>query len=159
MLTTIGTWWWANPDRPYQMVSKYSNAEDGFAACIVQFGNSSICYHLDEPATYDRLNKVLGGWNIRPSNTYFTNGDMDYWRKVSIDSDLPGAPKVEVTQEIPKCGVSPGTDKVFGYTISNATHTYDINGGNPGEVTERPKVIALFHTALREWLLCFHAKK
>jgi hypothetical protein len=108
-----------------------------------------------------RINKALGGWSVRPSNTYWSTGEYDPWRPNTPASQLPYAPKVQFTQEIPKCGVSPGKDKLFGMMIKDGGHLYDWNepGFDRPIVPDREKSQELFKQALKAWLPCFKPKK
>ncbi|USP76195.1 peptidase s28 [Curvularia clavata] len=143
---------------PTQMVSKYNSFQHQKDICKRQFPTAPARLLPDLPKC-DKIIEKLGGWTIRPSNVYWTNGDMDFRRQLSPGSDLPEAPKVEITQEIPKCGVSTGESKVFGKVLRNAVHGYDQTMGAYDNVPDIPVTQELFHQALREWLPCFHAKQ
>ncbi|KAF2089864.1 peptidase S28 [Saccharata proteae CBS 121410] len=102
-----------------------------------------------------KTNLELGGWDIRPSNTYWTGGEFDPWRPFSPLSSELSAPRPIISQEIPKCNVSTGPDEIFGYVLRKAEHCYDFHAG----VEEGAVARNYFTDALREWLKCFEPKK
>jgi hypothetical protein len=119
----------------------------------------------------DKVNVEYGGWDIRPSNVFFSGilphpsptsgnlkfcartnslgGEFDPWRTLSLLSDEPWAPKdVQLMQEIPDQGTAPPQGKVFGYLLKGAAHCYDFRTSWPDGAASR----ALFMGALRKWL-------
>lgn len=140
------------------MISKYDSPEFEQKTCRDQFSNDPHGLLPDSPQA-DQLNKELGGWSIRPSNTFWTGGDLDPWKPLTVFSQLPGAPNVQVTQDIPKCGVSPGKNTVFGQVIRGGAHAYDQSQIGYKDVPDAAAARLLFHQALKEWLPCFQAKQ
>jgi hypothetical protein len=105
----------------------------------------------------DKTNRKFGGWSIRPSNTYWSNGEFDPWRTLSPASAEPFAPKIQVTQNQPKCGAKTDENTLFGYVIENAQHCYDFRTTGsivPGGAVSRN----YFNSALTSWLGCFKPK-
>jgi hypothetical protein len=142
---------------PRQLVSKYNSLSHQKDICHRQFPDAPRSLFPEWPAT-DRTNRVFGGWTIRPSNTYWSNGEFDPWRTLSPASAEPFAPKVQVSDEVPKCGVQTSRQQLFGYVIENAQHCYDFRTTGvtaPGGVVSR----GLFDKALSGWLQCWRPKK
>ncbi|EOD43873.1 putative serine family protein [Neofusicoccum parvum UCRNP2] len=133
---------------PHQIVSKYDSLEFERDLCVRQFPTAGDL--LPEwPAAKD-LNKNLGGWDIRPSNTFWTGGEFDPWRKLSPLSDADWAPQPVLTQEAPACNVSTTSDEIFGYVLPNAEHCFDLDSTEEAFVAQK-----YFTDALTEWLKCF----
>lgn len=142
---------------PHQLVSKYNSLKHQRDICHLQFPNATAPLFPELPNT-KKTNEVLGGWSIRPSNTYWSNGEFDPWRLNSPASDLSFAPKIAMTQEIPKCGVSTGKDRLFGMVLKDAEHCFDFRTTGV-TVPDGVKSRELFKKALREWLKCYQPKK
>jgi hypothetical protein len=67
------------------------------------------------------------GWEIAPSNTFWTGGEFDPWRTLSVLSDEESSPKYAIQYDIPECGEdSRNGSKVFGHLLANAQHTFDL---------------------------------
>ncbi|EMD69703.1 hypothetical protein COCSADRAFT_76240 [Bipolaris sorokiniana ND90Pr] len=141
---------------PYQLVSKYETLESQRDACHQLFDKSPPSVFPEWPKVQE-FNKALGGWHIRPSNTYWSGGEFDPWLPTGPFSQRPGAPKVEITQEIPKCGESTGKDRLFGKLIKCGVHASDFNtpGLDYNIIPDSVKSQDLFKKALKEWLPCF----
>lgn len=143
---------------PRQLVSKYNSLQHQADICHRQFPTAPRSLL---PAWPDvaRTNRVFGGWSIRPSNTYWSNGEFDPWRTLSPASDISSAPKdVVLTQEAPRCGASTSRKELFGYVVPNAQHCYDFRTVGvtvPEGATSR----GYFTGALTEWLACFSPRK
>ncbi|ENI10418.1 hypothetical protein COCC4DRAFT_183081 [Bipolaris maydis ATCC 48331] len=144
---------------PYQLISKFNTLKLENDQCHQLFNNPPPSVFPEWPKVQE-FNQEMGGWQIRPSNTYWSSGEFDPWRPTGPLSQRPDAPKVEITQEIPKCGVSTGKDKLFGKVVEGGVHASDFNtpglGYNiiPDSVNSRD----LFIEALKEWLPCFRPK-
>jgi hypothetical protein len=104
------------------------------------------------PDTKD-LNTEFGGWTMRPSNVFWTNGEFDPWRTLSPLSGLAHAPDVEATTEVPACGCSTSQDEIFGGILPKSAHGYEF--GNSDSAKEMQK---LWTKALKTWLPCFQRK-
>ncbi|KAF2027714.1 peptidase S28 [Setomelanomma holmii] len=142
---------------PNQLVSKYNSLTHQKDICHRQFPAAPRDIFPEWPNT-DRTNRVFGGWDIRPSNTYWSNGEFDPWRTLSPASAEPFAPKgVRLFQDAPECGKSTSKKELFGYVIANAQHCYDFRTTGvtaPGGVISR----GYFTAALTKWLKCFAPK-
>ncbi|EZF33415.1 hypothetical protein H109_00673 [Trichophyton interdigitale MR816] len=137
------------PQHP--ILSKYQTIKYNQDFCYRQFPTGVKSGYLPVRPQTEKTNRATKGWNMRPSNVYWSGGQYDPWNTLSPLSTEPFAPRVKVSQEIPKCNVSTGPRKIFGYLIPNAQHVYDFRTYfKPGEVSRN-----LFHSALEEWLPCF----
>lgn len=145
---------------PNQLVSKYNSLQHQHDICHRQFPTAPRSLLPDWPNTA-RTNAVFGGWTIRPSNTYWSNGEFDPWRTLSPASAEPFAPRVNVQSDrIPKCGSETSRKELFGYVLPNAQHCYDFRTVGvvaPGGVGEKSR--GVFKDALGTWLKCFKPKK
>jgi hypothetical protein len=143
---------------PQQLVSKYNSLEHQRDICHRQFPNAPKSLFPEWPNTA-RTNKVFGGWDIRPSNTYWSNGEFDPWRTLSPASAEPFAPKdVKVIQDVPKCGQKTSRNELFGMVLRDAEHCFDFRTVGltvPDGAVSRN----LFRKALSEWLQCYKPKK
>ncbi|KAL4867623.1 hypothetical protein BDV12DRAFT_118107 [Aspergillus spectabilis] len=102
------------------------------------------------------LNKEFGGWTIRPSNAFFTAGEFDPWRTLTLLSTEGFAPQgITITSEIPECGVQTAANTVFGYVGPNEYHCFDFRVDSDAGGEAR----GLFRQALKEWLPCFGKHK
>ncbi|KAF1846223.1 peptidase S28 [Cucurbitaria berberidis CBS 394.84] len=136
---------------PNQLVSKYNSLHHQHDICHRQFPTAPRSLLPDWP-NVDRTNAVFGGWNIRPSNTYWSNGEFDPWRTLSPASAEPFAPKgVKRFTDAPKCGEKQSHWELFGYVLPDAQHCYDFRTTFAGGAISRQ----YFTTALTKWLKCF----
>jgi hypothetical protein len=134
-----------------QIISKYNSLQHQHDICHRQFDDASAAQFVpDWPAT-EKTNDYFGGWEIRPSNVYWSGGQFDPWRTLSPLSDEPFAIKPEMTQTPPKCGEETPVNQIFGYVMENACHCFDFRTYFPGGAISRK----YFTTALRSWLPCF----
>jgi hypothetical protein len=102
---------------------------------------------------------VFGGWDIRPSNTYWSNGEFDPWRTLSPASAEPFALKgVQVIQDVPKCGKKTSKHELFGLVLRDAEHCFDFRTTGV-TVADGPVSQRLFRSALTSWLPCYKPKK
>jgi len=108
---------------PHQLVSKYNSLAHWRSICHRQFPTASPDIFPSWPDVA-RTNRIFGGWSIRPSNTYWSNGEFDPWRSLS---------------------------RAGGYVIENAQHCYDFRTTGltvpGGEVSRR-----IFEEKLTGWL-------
>lgn len=153
---------------PHQLSSKYNSLTAAAQMCQDQFSNASVAF-LPASPDVDGLNARLGGWTIRPSNVYWSNGEFDPWRSLSPMSTEPFSPNYPVSDTpVPGC-LSNATElansthdpqSVFGYVLPNAEHGFDL-GARLGNYSEQ----SLDHShrdfsgALKEWLKCFQPGK
>lgn len=146
---------------PQQLISKFNSLKHQRDICHRQFPNAPASLFPEWPNTA-RTNAVFGGWNIRPSNTYWSNGEFDPWRTLSPASAEPFAPKGVVVQSdrIPKCGASTSRNELFGYVLPHAQHCFDFRTVGvvaPNGAGEKSR--GIFKTALSQWLQCYKPKK
>lgn len=143
---------------PNQIVSKFNSLSHQRDICHRQFPNAPRSLFPDWPLV-DRTNRRFGGWSIRPSNTYWSNGEFDPWRTLSPASAEPFAPSVQLfTDPVPSCGQKQRPNELFGYVLANAEHCFDFRTTGvtvPGGATSR----AIFKAALTKWLGCFERAK
>ncbi|KAJ5110579.1 hypothetical protein N7532_001114 [Penicillium argentinense] len=139
---------------PHSLLSRYQTLEYIQYTCNRQFPEALKRGLMPKSPQTDALNNQTGGWDIRPSNVYWSGGEFDPWRTLSPLATQDNAPKVTFTTEIPKCGVKTAHDTLFGYIMPNAEHCFDFRTEfGPGRVSR-----AYFHKALKEWLPCFQPR-
>ncbi|PYH92963.1 hypothetical protein BO71DRAFT_455971 [Aspergillus ellipticus CBS 707.79] len=142
----------ANNEGPHALLSRYQTLEYQQEVCNRQFP-SAIQKGLlpPQPLTED-VNHKHGGWTIRPSNVYFSGGEFDPWRTLSVLSTEDIAPQgVQISSQVPACGVQTNEDTVFGYIMENSEHCFDFQlAGMAGNLSR-----GLFTSALLQWLQCF----
>ena len=149
---------------PHQIVSKYNSIESYVQMCQDQFPNASTTY-LPATPDVDGFNSRLGGWTIRPSNVYWSNGEFDPWRSLSPMSNEPFSPNYPVTDQPPPGCLSNSSElasngkdagSVFGYILPNAEHGFDLTG-KTGSYSEDLQNHSRqdFQGALKDWLKCF----
>ena len=139
---------------PTQLVSRYNSLQHQADICHRQFPDAPLSLLPAWPAV-DKTNAHFGGWNIRPSNVYWSGGEFDPWRTLSPLSSEPWAPHLKLfTEPIPKCGVGTAESEIFAYIMPNAEHAFDFRTTfSEGAVSRR-----YFTNALTEWLKCFKPK-
>lgn len=96
----------------------------------------------------DGTNKKYGGWNMRPSRTFWTAGQFDPWTALS-----PFSPdsKANFDSKVPECSQdSSPKNPIFGYQLSNVEHCFDFRRST----VDTNKTIELFTKALKKWLSC-----
>ncbi|KAL3474243.1 serine carboxypeptidase S28-domain-containing protein [Aspergillus californicus] len=132
------------------LLSRYQTQEFQQLECNRLFPEAVRSGILGPQPKSDSLNADFGGWSIRPSNVFFTSGEFDPWRTLTLFSIADFAPQgVRVTTEVPKCGVR--TDTVFGYVGANEYHCFDFQAQSEAGAEARRHFIR----ALKEWLPCF----
>jgi hypothetical protein len=150
---------------PHQLISRHNSLTHQRDICHRQFPSAQPPLFPAWPRT-DLTNRVFGGWDIRPSNTFWTGGEFDPWRTLSPLSDERDAPHPRIRNEVPRCGQSDyesaqggrgggGGDEIFAMVLKGAQHCYDLRttfaGGEPARVK--------FAEALRSWLGCWKPQK
>ncbi|KAK8169206.1 serine carboxypeptidase S28-domain-containing protein [Phyllosticta citrichinensis] len=129
---------------PMQLVSSFLRPQDRPSYC-----EASKAYEVSTHET----NQRYGGWDIRPSRTFWAGGEFDPWAPWTLFSNESAAPHPKVTSEIPECN---GTrkDEIFGRVLRNSVHALDFDVSPDAAVTRK-----LFTDALTKWLKCFRTTK
>ncbi|PYI12008.1 serine peptidase, family S28 [Aspergillus sclerotiicarbonarius CBS 121057] len=142
----------ANNDGPHALLSRYQTLEYQQELCNRQFPSAVVKGLLPPQPLVDDVNQEFGGWTIRPSNVYFSGGEFDPWRTLSILSTEDIAPQgVQFSSTIPGCGVETNENTVFGYVMENSEHCFDFQSApTPGKLSR-----GIFTSAMLEWLPCF----
>jgi hypothetical protein len=144
---------------PHALVSRYQTLEYQQEICNSQFPKAVANGMLPPRPRTEALNEEYGGWIIRPSNTYFSGGEFDPWRTLSVlttEDIAPGIAPHDITfsTEIPNCGeTKKGT--VFGYILKDSEHCFDFQAASEEGKASRD----LFKKALTTWLPCFKPPK
>lgn len=131
-----------------QIVSKYSDLNFYRQQCLCQFKSAGKGPRaIPDTPRADMINQKYGGWNMRPSRTFFTVGEFDPWRTLS-------PLKVDNTT-IPDCEAStaPGSP-LFGKILRNKQHCGDFDSKDP----DARAAHKLFSAALKKWLCCYAEK-
>ncbi|PWW77979.1 peptidase S28 [Tuber magnatum] len=140
---------------PNQIVSSYNSLKHQQDICYRQFPRGLSSGLLPPSPAVDKVNREYGGWDLRPSNVFFSGGEYDPWGTLSLLSEEPWAPKgVRLTQNIPEEGISTPRGEVFGYLLKGAAHCFDLRTTWPDGANSR----RIFTTALRKWLGNFKKK-
>ncbi|KAJ5238379.1 hypothetical protein N7468_002998 [Penicillium chermesinum] len=124
---------------PHSLLSKFQTLEYQQEYCYRQFPEAVAKGLLPKAPQVDATNAQTGGWNIRPSNVYWSGGP-------SI------APKNQFTTDVPQCNVNTPEHTVFGYVMPNAEHCFDFRTTFAPAIKSRQ----LFYKALHSWLPCFN---
>ncbi|KAF2138273.1 uncharacterized protein K452DRAFT_234548 [Aplosporella prunicola CBS 121167] len=132
-----------------QIVSRWNSLEYQRSICDRQFPDASPV--LPQWPQDVETNNDFGGWDIRPSNTFWSGGEFDPWRTLSPLSSEDWAPQVDLLNYIPACNVSMAKSEIFGYVIPNAQHCYDFQTA----FADGEKSRNIFTRALEKWLKCF----
>lgn len=139
---------------PNQLVSKYNSLTHQKDICHRQFPTAKAPLFPEWPRT-DQTNAIFGGWDIRPSQLYWSGGEFDPWRTLSPLSGEPWAPHPRAFTSPPACGQEQDERDIFGYVLANAQHCYDFRTTVELGAVSR----GYFYTALDRWLKCFKPKK
>ena len=141
---------------PHSLASKYLTLGFQQEWCYRNFPTAHKTGVLPAHPRVDAFNAEHGGFNMRPSNVYWSEGQWDPWRVLTPFSTESFAPKgVNITTEIPECGVETSQDELFGYILENQTHGKDLDFTNNDQTrTSRD----IFRRALKKWLPCFKPK-
>lgn len=138
----------------HQLVSKFNSLEYNIESCHVIFADGYASGLLPERPQTEETNARYGGWNIRPTNTYWTAGQFDPWMTLSPFSTLKSGPKLTAIQSISECSSAlPDNSNIFGMLIPDAEHCSEFDFDKAANVRE------LFYRALKQWLDCFKKKK
>jgi uncharacterized membrane protein YgcG len=168
----FGAYQTANISRPTNLLPKFETIENELRDCKGWFGNA-----VAGGPNLDPINKKYGGWNMNPSNVFWTDGEIDPWRALTPNSIEDGAPKRPSTTNIPPSGSNAGGDTFFGFVMKGGSHCADLGqyvgqglrnrtGAAPdttgikvpaGYVPEADTAHNLFKDALRTWLPAFKA--
>ncbi|KAL4918698.1 serine carboxypeptidase S28-domain-containing protein [Aspergillus aurantiobrunneus] len=135
----------------HSLLSRYQTLEFQQSMCNRQFPEALKSGVLPPEPQTGPLNEEFGGWTIQASNVYFSSGEFDPWRTLTLFSTEEFAPQLTVTSEIPQCGVETAEDTVFGYVGANEYHCFDFEVGSDAGGKSRE----YFRQALKEWLSCF----
>ena len=88
-----------------------------------------------EQPDIDAINSRYGGWHMTPSNIMFSNGELDPWRTLGVQSDLKINPSAHVrksTMTVPPCNKPPSGDEVFGQIYAGQVSvTFSLERGSP----------------------------
>jgi Serine carboxypeptidase S28 len=139
---------------PHQLISKYNSLWHQKDICHIQYPDGADTGLLPDWAAAQTTNQEFGGWDIRPSNTYWVGNQFDPWRTLSPLSDMPFSNNVNADNTIPACaalGEQKTADYLFSYQIPNAEHCFDFNMDIPWSAPAR----SLFRDALTQWLSCW----
>jgi hypothetical protein len=143
----------ANPG-DHQLVSNWTNLQHQMDFCTAQFEDGQSSGLMPDWPRVDETNKALGGWDIRPSNTFWSGGQFDPWRTLSPLSDMSFSENATPSNKVPSC-VAPGETKtedyLFGALIPDAEHCFDFNA----RFSPASQARTMFHDALQEWLGCW----
>ncbi|KAH0614767.1 uncharacterized protein H6S33_000403 [Morchella sextelata] len=141
---------------PNQIVSRYLSQKYGQDLCYRYFPTGVSSGFLPKKPQVEKVNEEFEGWNMRPSNTFFTGGKYDPWTSLSVLSSEKWAPQNVISHDIPTCGVPTSQNKIFGYLMKNTVHSFDIFGGKKQRhFPEVNDALGVFSTALKEWLECY----
>jgi serine carboxypeptidase S28 len=139
---------------PHQLISKFNDIFHQQNVCHIQFPDGKESGFLPDWPAAKATNERFGGWDIRPSNTYWVGSQFDPWRTLSPLSDMPFSENITADNKIPSCvalGVTKEQDYLFGYQVPNGEHCYDLHMEVPWSAPAR----TLFHDALNQWLSCW----
>ncbi|KAB8073646.1 serine carboxypeptidase S28-domain-containing protein [Aspergillus leporis] len=140
---------------PHSLLSRYQSLEYQQELCYRQFPGARTTGMLPAHPEAEETNDETGGWTIRPSNVFWSAGEFDPWRTLTPLSNETFAPQdVQISQNIPKCGVETPEEVLFGYVIPNAEHCFDFRlSFKPADKSRQ-----LFSNALKKWLPCWRAE-
>lgn len=154
-----------NSSRPSSLLPKIESIDGWLQDCVGYYGNS-----VADGPNVAPINKKYGGWDMRPSNVFFTDGEFDPWRGLSVSSLESESPNRPSTTNIPANGENGGST-FFGYVIEGGFHCADLGNtvrqnktsstidpdGSPGVDIETNANTAhtIFVNALKVWLPAF----
>lgn len=121
-----------------------------------------------------------GGWNMTPSNVFFSNGECEFlvishihvfanslnlcsddpWRTLSVNSQESNSPQRNGSETVPTCNTPLQFPSFFGTTYPQQVHAADIfmtSGSSQGKMDAYAKGVVLFSSALDQWLPCYTA--
>ena len=85
----VGFFQGANPHNNRSIQSQFSSQENIQKDCLNAFPKGAV---PPEPSV-GGLNNVYGGWYMNPTHVFFTDGQIDPWRTLSVGSFEDNAPK------------------------------------------------------------------
>ncbi|TFK48520.1 peptidase S28 [Heliocybe sulcata] len=154
-----------DPNNPLSIETSFRSLEVFQQGC-----NEAFPAGLPPAPQVENVNKY-GGWDMNPSNVFWTNGEFDPWRTMGLASIEPNSPFRNSTVAVPACNSSPANDTFFGLLHSNMVHVSDLRVlitpdsnhtdfktvGFYSPVSQEPfySGLGLFQLALDEWLPCF----
>lgn len=109
-----------NSSRPSSLLPKIESIDGWLEDCISYYGDS-----VADGPNVAPVNKKYGGWDMSPSNVFFTSGDLDPWRALTVFSTESASPRRPSTTTIPASGQA-GGDSFFGYLIEGSFHCADL---------------------------------
>ncbi|KAL4942102.1 hypothetical protein BDV06DRAFT_222518 [Aspergillus oleicola] len=137
----------------HSLLSRYQTLEFQQVMCDRLFPKALESGVLPSKPQAEVINEEFGGWSIasRTSNVYWSSGEFDPWRTLSVLSTEYFSQQLTVTSEIPQCGVKTAENTVFGYIGPNEYHCFDFTViSDAGDVLR-----GYFRQALKNWLPCF----
>lgn len=143
----------ADPDNPVNIVTTYYTVAQEQEWCDQSFSDAGF-----KQPNVTAINKY-GGWNMTPSNVFFSNGQYDPWRTLSVNSQESNSPQRNGSETVPACNASPQFPSFFGTTYTQQVHGADvflISDGPQDQVDAFNKGLTLFSSALDQWLSCYH---
>ncbi|KAJ9608377.1 hypothetical protein H2200_007365 [Cladophialophora chaetospira] len=131
-----------------QLVSKYYDLDFFREQCRCQFKPASNGPRaIPDTPKADLINKRYGGLDMRPSRTFWTNGEFDPWSTLSpLKVDNFNIPDYDAP-------TTPGAP-LFGKVLKNKQHCEDFNSRDE----DAQKAHQLFSKALKQWL-CRYTEK
>lgn len=121
-----------NSSRPSSLLPKIESIDGWVEDCISYYGNS-----VADGPNVAPVNKKYGGWDMSPSNVFFTSGELDPWRALTMFSAESASPARPSTTTIPPSGQA-GENTFFGYLIKGSFHCADLGDAvrqNKGTLT------------------------
>ena len=101
-----------NQTDPLNLISRFNNLTSfEYVEC-----RSVFPYAPERPET-EAINGRYRGWRMKPSNVMFSNGEVDPWRTLGVQSEHSVNPYAFVrnsTKTVPRCNTPPPGDDVFG---------------------------------------------
>jgi len=144
----------ADPNNPVSIETTFLQLADRQQQCDTTF-NTSYLPNTPNVAALDKY----GGWNMNPSNVFFTNGELDPWRTLSVGSLESNSPRRNASGTIPARNVSPQSPSYFGLTYPAQVHGLDMYmiTESYSDAEKKPFLdgMALFEQALDGWLPSF----
>ncbi|MCJ1288982.1 hypothetical protein MMC34_000513 [Xylographa carneopallida] len=143
----------SSPHNAHNLVSRFYNVSGTEAnMCRSMFSYAPARPNIEAFLKY-------GGWDMRPSNVMFTNGAIDPIGTIGVQATTghnPQALNRPSTMDVPRCGVPPPGNQVYGQVWPGQVHGSDFG---PNQLTMSTAVaeaaVELFGKALDVWLPCF----
>ncbi|EIN06329.1 peptidase S28 [Punctularia strigosozonata HHB-11173 SS5] len=153
-----------DPNNPLSIETSFLSLELFQAQCNETFAD------IPPSPEVGHINKY-GGWDMNPSNVFWTNGEFDPWRTMGLASIEDNSPHRNSSVIVPPCNTPPPGTDFFGIThdrmvhvsdlrvllVPDANHTFPKTVGFYSPVSQEPfySGLGLFELALDEWLPCF----